>query len=325
MNKDLVIGIDTSAYTTSLCVIHLDTMEIVFERRKLLDVAQGERGLRQNTAVFQHLKNLPYFIEELFQNMSSERIACISITNRPRCAEGSYMPVFFAGETYARVLAASLNVPLYRFSHQEGHIAAGLATLIEEISVDTFLAIHISGGTSEVCKVNKEGHRYAIDLLGGTKDLHAGQFVDRIGVKLGLSFPAGKQLEYLASESTEHVVLPSSVKGFDFSFSGPATKAEQLIDLGQHAVPDIARAVENCIAKTLEKVILHGKEQLCIKHVLIVGGVASNTRVREQLVHRFSHRAMQAHLYFADKDYSTDNAYGTSVLGALEHKSLNFL
>ena len=320
-----MIGVDTSAYTTSLCATNIHTCAIEFERRKVLDVPLGERGLRQNTAVFQHLKNLPFFIEELFSKIDASRIACIAVSDKPRPIIDSYMPVFFAGNTYARVISASLSIPLYTFSHQEGHIAAGIGTLATKINSKRFLAVHISGGTSEVCLVKEsEDKQYEIELIGSSLDLHAGQFVDRIGVRMGLAFPAGKELELLGQQSTTKLMMPSSVQGFSFSFSGPATKAERLIDEGyNHA--DVARAVENCIAKTLEKIIRRAKSEYNIVDILIVGGVAANTRIREYLVSRLTHRAVNINTYFATKEYSSDNAYGTSLLGINKHITPNYV
>ncbi len=318
--KDVVLGIDTSAYTTSICVITSHSHDIVYEKRKLLDVPEGERGLRQNTAVFQHLKNLPYFIEEMCSKINPERLAAVAVSAKPRPADQSYMPVFLAGSSFARTVAASRRIPLYELSHQEGHIAAGVGTLDYPMAARKFLMIHLSGGTSEICLVERPADgAYQIQLLGGTLDLHAGQFVDRVGVKLGLPFPAGKHLELLAQQSQEVLTISSYAKGYDCSFSGPAAKAERLIEMGQHHHFDIARAVEHCIAKTLEKIIRFAQSDTQVADVLIVGGVASNSYLREYLQRRLSHRTAGVSLHFAKREYSTDNAYGIACLGAEKH------
>ncbi|OEF98443.1 hypothetical protein [Desulfuribacillus alkaliarsenatis] len=319
--KDVVVGIDTSAYTTSICAIDTADNKILFENRKILDVPLGEKGLRQNMAVFQHMKNLPCFIEELFSKVQSQRIACLAVSDKPRSLTGSYMPVFFAGHTYARVLASSLNVPLYTFSHQEGHIAAGLTTLDTSLTAKQFIAIQISGGTSEVCIVEQLENGFNIELIGGTRDLHAGQFIDRVGVKMGLAFPAGKHLEKVALEAREKLVIPSSVKGYDFSFSGPATKAERLLEQGI-AETDVARAVEHCIGKTLEKIIRKAKESYNVNDVLVVGGVASNEYIRNYLKTKCGHPVVRVNINFAKIEYSSDNAYGVAVLGNNKHRNI---
>ena len=103
------------------------------------------------------------------------------------------MPVFVAGTQTAGALAAALDVPLIRTTHQRGHLAAAAwHTPLEE--TDSLLALHLSGGTTDLLRLTGEG----LEQIGGSLDLHAGQLVDRAGVAMGLSFPAGPELEALA-------------------------------------------------------------------------------------------------------------------------------
>ena len=103
------------------------------------------------------------------------------------------MPVFRAGESQARAAAALLRVPFYPVSHQEGHVRAAMV----DSNIDAkqpFLALHLSGGTTEILLCDHG----ELTLLGGSLDLHAGQLVDRTGVRMKLGFPAGPALEKLA-------------------------------------------------------------------------------------------------------------------------------
>ncbi|PWK11511.1 O-sialoglycoprotein endopeptidase [Tumebacillus permanentifrigoris] len=306
-----VLGIDTSNYTTSVCLVDAQG-NIVREERRLLQVEEGERGLQQSAALFQHVQNLPTLIEKIGKLPTG--LAAVCVSTRPRRRDGSYMPVFTAGTGLGRSLAATFGVPLLETSHQEGHIAAGEGST-EVVPSEHFLAVHISGGTTDLLDVKRLADGYEIEELGTSIDLHAGQFVDRIGVALGLTFPAGPQLEQLAQQSTdESVTLPSPVNGYNLSFAGPETAALRLIQAGTHPA-DVARAVERCIAKGLEKTLRKAVEELGIKHLLIVGGVAANAYIRERLKHRLEHRAVKAKLYFALPRYSTDNAFGVARLG----------
>ncbi|WP_018132466.1 tRNA (adenosine(37)-N6)-threonylcarbamoyltransferase complex transferase subunit TsaD [Effusibacillus pohliae] len=313
----MILGIDTSNYTTSVCLI--DSLgKIVRDQRKLLEVEAGERGLQQSAALFQHIKNLP----ELMEGIGDLReLQAICVSSRPRPLAGSYMPVFLAGETIARSLAAAFQVPLYRTSHQEGHIAAGEATA-GKVPADEFLAVHLSGGTSDLLRVKRLAAGYQIEPLGRSVDLHAGQFVDRVGVALGLPFPAGPHLEKLArSASPEHAAirLPSPVSGLNWSFAGPETAARKYIESGAEPAA-VARAVEDCIAKGLEKVIRKAMEQTGLQAILVVGGVAANLHIRNRLRRRLGHPAVGAKLFFSDPRYSTDNAYGVARIGLLAYR-----
>ncbi|KEO82548.1 O-sialoglycoprotein endopeptidase [Tumebacillus flagellatus] len=306
-----ILGIDTSNYTTSLCLID-EQGQIVREERRLLRVEEGERGLQQSAALFQHVQNLPILMESL--GTMPQGLAAVCASTRPRRRDGSYMPVFTAGSGLGRSLAAVYGVPFLETSHQEGHIAAGEGSA-ETVPADHFLAVHISGGTTDLLNVRRLADGYDIEELGTSTDLHAGQFVDRVGVALGLPFPAGPHLEQLAQQSTdESVTLPSPVSGFNLSFAGPETAALRLIQSGANPA-DVARAVERCIAKGLEKTLRKAVEELGVKHLLIVGGVAANAFIRGRLQHRLEHPAVRASLYFALPRYSTDNAFGVARLG----------
>jgi N6-L-threonylcarbamoyladenine synthase len=313
----MILGIDTSNYTTSLCVID-GAGNIVNEQRKLLEVDAGERGLQQSAAVFQHVRNLPALLETIG---SLQEIKGISVSTRPRPEEASYMPVFLVGEGMGRSLAASLSLPLFRTSHQEGHIAAGEGTA-GYVPEENFLAVHVSGGTTDLLWVKRRTAGYQIRQMGSSKDLHAGQFVDRVGVALGLPFPAGAHLEQLArtgKESDWSIRLPSPVNGYNWSFSGPETAALGLIQTGASPA-GVARAVESAIAKGLEKVLRKAIAESGLKSVLIVGGVAANLYIRDRLKDRLQHPAVGARLYFADPRYSTDNAFGVARIGLLSQK-----
>lgn len=304
------LGIDTSAYTTSLAVVN-KRAELVWEARKVLDVPERERGLQQSAALFQHVQNLPGLVRELPQGLW-ESIAGIGVSRAPRPIEGSYMPVFTAGYGIAASLAAGLGLPLLETSHQEGHLAAGMISGRLPVEGE-FLAIHLSGGTTELLKVEpRQPGRLAIEILGGTTDLHAGQFIDRVGVRLGLPFPAGKHLEKLAQKANLEAAswLPSAVKGFEVSFSGVESAAQRLIDQKKEPA-DVARAVEGCIARTITKLIQAGIEKTNLTQVLIVGGVASNRFLRAELEKRLVHKAK---LYWAEPNWSRDNAIGVAIL-----------
>jgi len=308
----LFLGLDTSCYTTSVAVV--DKYEnLVWNNRKLLSVPEGEKGLPQSEALFNHLKRLPQLLQDTGQLFCYSQIQAVCASTRPRPQEDSYMPVFSVSQNIGMIMATSLGVPFIETSHQENHLRAGIWS--GKIPCKEFLALHVSGGTSELLKVYWEkGHPFKIDLLGGTIDLHAGQFVDRVGVSLKLPFHAGPYMEKIGLDSDKALEIPSWVQDYSISFSGPEAAAQRLVAAGEKP-PNIARAVENCIAKTLEKLLLNaiGKEK--INNILLVGGVCANTHIKERLKKRLEHQAVGAKLYFAAPEYSSDNAVGTALIG----------
>ncbi|NPV90387.1 MAG: O-sialoglycoprotein endopeptidase [Firmicutes bacterium] len=290
------------------------------EERQLLSVPMGNRGMRQSEAVFNHVRNLPGLMEKLTGRIAARgQPAMVAASARPRPVEGSYMPVFQVGSGLGLSLAAALGIECFSTTHQEGHLEAGLYSA-EGPRSDRFLAVHLSGGTTEILQVDKRATGFEIRILGGSLDLHAGQLVDRVGVLMGLPFPAGPALDEMAEKAGEDFPrLASSVSGYDFSFSGAETQAERWLSSGVEP-SKVARAVEACLANTLEKVIRRAVEENGGSDVLIVGGVAANRYLRSRLRTRLEHPAVGARLYFAQPALSSDNAVGTALLGLKKYR-----
>ena len=309
MTEPLCLGIDTSCYTTSVACTN--GKSIVFAKGTMLSVAFGDRGLRQSEGLFQHVKQLSPLLCELFDTVGRSRIACVCVSASPTLKEGSYMPVFLAGLKQAETLASALGVPLVRTDHQSGHIRAALVGNETLLDCARFFAVHISGGTTDLLLV--EPHRdapYRIETIGCSTDLHAGQFVDRIGVALSLPFPAGKHLETLASSAVKKdVKLASSVSGSDCSFSGAESAAQRLI--GKVPNEELAYGVYDCLARTLGKMFSNAVKAYGDLPFLICGGVASSSLLRKLLPKRFS-----GAMLFGMPELSSDNAVGVSFIGA---------
>ena len=309
--KRVVIGVDTSCYTTSVAAVTVEG-EVLASCRKLLPVPQGERGLRQSEAVFTHVRQLPERFEELAQFVRDAKIAAVCVSRTPRDDAQSYMPVFHAGDAQARGLAAMLGVPCFATTHQRGHIAA--AKVESGIREGDLLAVHLSGGTTELLSLVGE----ELTLLGGTLDLHAGQVVDRTGVALGLPFPAGPHLEQLAlrGHSEARLTMTTRDGGLHCHFSGAETQVQRWIADGVLPREDIAREVYDLLARTVARMICAGAEKTGIRQVLIAGGVASSALFRETLRERIAKRDRNLHVCFGRPEYSGDNAVGVALIGA---------
>lgn len=310
-----ILGIDTSCYTTSVAVMD-ETGNLVADERRILTVKTGGRGLQQSEMVFQHTRNLPELIEQAFTKVKKPfSLKAIGVSACPRSLPDSYMPVFLTGLGYARALAVSHRIPLIRLSHQENHIWAGIWSA-EGPNVTEFLALHLSGGTTELVKVEKENNGLSLTCLGGTLDISAGQFIDRIGVALGLPFPAGQYLEMLAKESPENIIsIPFFVKRFSLSFSGSETYVRKLLAANTIKPAAIAAGVQLCVAKALTKWIDTGIQVTGLTHILFVGGVISNQFIRNYLVSQFSVKRGIS-LYFPKIGYSADNSVGAAFFAA---------
>ena len=296
------LGIDTSNYTTSAAVYREDGTGRNSSR--LLDVEKGGVGLRQSDALFQHVKRLPERFSDLREAGFLTEITAVGASTQPRAVEGSYMPCFLAGTSQGQVLADTLQVPFYGFSHQQGHIAAacwsaGRLELLDE----PILAWHLSGGTTELLMVVPEKGNVRAARIGGTTDLAAGQLIDRTGKLLQLDFPAGKALDRLAGQTEEKERFRVRLDGLNFSLSGVENKAQKLVEKGKEPAA-VARYVLLTIASLIRRATDKAKILYPGLPVLCSGGVASNSILRS-----FLYDAV-----FAAPEFSTDNAMGIAIL-----------
>ena len=314
---EVAVGVDTSCYTTSTAALD-QSGNLIADCRIPLQVKPGGKGLSQSEMVFQHVRNLPVVMKELRRAIGMEaRIVTVGASWRPRPLEDSYMPAFLAGFGLAEALSAAMNCPVVGISHQENHVLAGMWSVSESFG-EPFLAVHVSGGTTEILHVRQCPDRLDLELVGGSRDLHAGQFVDRVGVALGLPFPAGPQLEALAEHCSGAVPeLPVSVDGCQISFSGPESHVRRWLAAAPEPAT-VAAAVQECIAGSLLRAILAAIKQTRSKTVLLVGGVAANRFIRAKLAAELE-RLGSAMVRWPEPQYSGDNAVG-AAWWALRHR-----
>lgn len=313
MSEKLIIGIDTSNYTTSVAVMTLDG-ELLANIKLPLGVKAGERGLRQSDAVFSHVKNMPLAMEALKKYTSDRDIVAVGVSTRPRNVEGSYMPCFLTGVAVAEAMSASLGIPIYRFSHQCGHIMAAIySSKRYDLLSGEFCAFHVSGGTTEMLSVSATENGFNAKLLGGTADLNAGQVIDRIGVYMGLAFPAGKALEELALKNGKKIPCRKpKLSGNEINLSGLENMATKLYDTtGDKELT--AAFVFDYVGKALLLLAESYEQTHDEPRFLFAGGVMCNIIIKNKLLTRFN-------AAFAAPLLSADNAVG---IAALAHRAYN--
>lgn len=363
----MIVAIDTSYYTTSVAAMDLDG-RVLADMRAAFELEPGKRGLAPSQVVFNHIRNLPGQVESLFRS-GAPRVDLVTASVRPRLAEDSYLPFFHVSEGFGRAIAAALGAPFLPLSHQEGHVAGawicwglgnqggGSQGEREEDGGDgydrpnepprgdrPFLVLQMSGGTTELLIVEawRGGRPEVVQSLGAALDVNAGQFLDHVGVRLGLRFPAGPGLELLAAgtepEKDEPALatrareddggdaststgrpwapIPVSAQGYRLSFAGPEAAANRLIESGCPA-PVVARLCLAAVARGAEKILRKAIEEFGHHDVVVCGGVASSQVLRRHLTHRLEHPAIGARLVFPTATYCTDNAVGLAEAGRL--------
>jgi len=314
-SEGLHVGIDTSNYTTSVAAAG-NNGEILFDGRIPLNVKAGERGLRQSDALFQHIGNLPVLIEALFNAIDRRLVRSIGVSSRPRPVDGSYMPVFKAGMETAGVMALSLDIPCFYFSHQEGHLEA-IRRNGRMAGHERMIAFHLSGGTCEILKAECGSRGYDIEIIGGSRDISFGQIIDRVGVSMGIPFPAGKDMDNMAFNASrdagKKLLGKIRLDGTYFNLSGLENQCARLIE-DKHERSVIARALFENIGDTLCDAIRNATEREGINAVLLAGGVSASRFIRDRIAQHFD--KTDAMIEFGPDALSSDNAVGTAFLAA---------
>lgn len=308
---DVILGIDTSCYTTSVALADINTENCIKYELKMLLPEKGEKGLRQSTALFLHIKNLPTVLERLMHS-GEYNIKAVCVSEKPRPIDGSYMPVFEAGVSVAASIASTLGVPLYKTTHQENHIMAASNGDFSE----PFLALHLSGGTTELVKAVPVQCGYNIDIVSATKDISFGKLIDRLGVNLGLDFPAGKYLDELAQKGSASFMPAVKLYDGDISLSGAEKQFGDIAEKIQRE--DLARSLFEYSARLLEKWVCDCVKRENIYDVLFAGGVSSNSIIKQYLAN--SVKLSDVRLHFAPADICRDNAVGTAKIGCRFYK-----
>lgn len=234
LDNNIIIGIDTSCYTTSIAAISLEK-KVIFNEKIMLEVKANSKGLRQSEAVFQHVNNLGLLSDRIKSFGDKFVIEGVCSSIKPRPVENSYMPVFNVGYNFGKLLSSIHGCKFYETTHQENHIEASLLNSKLKNN-NKFISVHMSGGTTEILLITKHDNNYDtndkdldvitkistktnldaiakintkkddksklynnfgynINIIGGSKDISFGQLIDRIGVKLGYKFPSGKYLD----------------------------------------------------------------------------------------------------------------------------------
>ena len=304
-----ILGIDTSAYTTSIALIDADTKEILADERKVLQVKKGQKGLRQQEAVFQHLINLPQVYDRISQDLS--KVKMVSVSSKPRNEDGSYMPVFIVGQNFGKVISNTLSCKYIEYSHQENHIGASLIDNYKNIN-EELLAVHISGGTTEFVLAKKSSKGFDTKIVGGTKDITFGQLIDRLGTLMDFPFPCGKHMEdYLQGKQVEKIATPPISKDSFINLSGMENYYGNL--LNKHSKETIINSLFKYIAECIIHII-NSLSDLQFKTVIISGGVASNSYIRNYILDNNS----DYEILLPTVENSSDNAVGLTFLPIID-------
>lgn len=316
MKKPLALGIDTSNYKTSIAVTD-SRGNILVDERKFLKVKEGERGLRQSEAFFQHINVLPELLESVLKDENLRKnIGVVAVSTKPRPIENSYMPVFLAGSQMAKIISESLAVSYYEFSHQEGHLEA-VKFYSKFKKEEKLISFHFSGGTTEAILDDNK----SFSIIGGSKDISYGQVLDRLGVALGMKFPAGAEMDEIAMRNVmsikkglpEQILSKIKVQDGWVNLSGIETQCQRA--LSNIDKDSLITMVFYRIGESILSIMKNLAQNHQIKKFIFAGGVSDSKFIREYLKNNISDNFDYC---FSEGNLSSDNGIGISLLGGKE-------
>ena len=214
------------------------------------------------------------------------------------------------GVSFAKSMAMALNIPIIEVHHMKAHV---LAHFIEDpIPALPFLCLTVSGGHTQIVKVNKDK---SMDILGKTLDDAAGEAFDKTGKMLGLPYPAGPHIDRAAKLGSAKFEFPEpKVDDLNFSFSGLKTAILYFIRDNIKENPkfidenmnDICASVQARIISILMNKLKKAATQTGIKEISIAGGVSANSGLRQVLTD--TGLDLGWNTYIPKFEYCTDNA-----------------
>jgi N6-L-threonylcarbamoyladenine synthase len=308
------LGIETSCDETSVAVLR-DGREIlsniVYSQAHL---HEKYGGVVPEVASRNHIKKLSFVVREALDQagIAFSDLALVGATYGP----GLVGPLL-VGLSYAKAIAYALNKPFVGVNHLEGHIFAHY--LENPDAPPPFVALIVSGGHTLLVEVRAYGE---YEILGETRDDAAGEAFDKVGKLLGLGYPAGAALDKLARQGNpKALALPRPMLDSDsleFSFAGLKTAVVYYLrDHPDAARADVAASFQEAVVDVLVEKTLRAARQRNIKRVIVVGGVAANSRLRERLL---SQKNLQ--VFFPKMELCTDNAAMIAACAYFRHTQL---
>lgn len=310
-----LLAVDTSCDDSCVAIIDTDQWKLLSETViSHIEPMKKFGGIVPEIASREHLKALPLAVEESLKkaHLQLSEIDWFGVTHRP-----GLIGALLVGVSYVKGLAFATGKPFSVFNHIESHLFSPLLATLEGETVPPFpwVALVVSGGHTELFHVTENLH---YQWLGGTLDDAAGEAFDKVGKLVGMAYPAGPTIDRWvresASEANRKIPFPrAQVQGFQFSFSGLKTAVAlyvQKSNLETEKLSIVASAQEAIVDQLVEKTRF-AAHQFPQAKIVVTGGVACNSRLREKL----------NEAYFPAARHCTDNAAMVALLAGLYSKA----
>lgn len=322
----LVLGIETSCDETGIGIVRGTTLLTNTIASSMQEHARFG-GVVPEIAARAHLEAMPATINKALAEagVSLDDLDAIAVTAGPGLS-GALM----VGIAAAKSLSIATGKPLYAVNHLVGHVGADVLSADEQNGDDEIIfptvALLVSGGHTSLLLVRDLVSD--VELLGETIDDAAGEAFDKVARQLGLPYPGGPHIDKVAADGDRNAIkfprgltLPKDMakNQYNFSFSGLKTSVARWLErataTGQEInIADVAASFREAVADVLTKKAIEACKEFGVPRLLLGGGVAANSRVRDLAAERAKNAGIE--LRVPPLSLCTDNGAMIASLGA---------
>ncbi len=323
----IILGIESSCDDTSAAVLRDGVMLSNVIASQAVHEAYG--GVVPELASRAHQQNIVPVVSEAIKRagIKPEDLTAIAFTRGP-----GLMGSLLVGLSFAKGLASALHIPMIDVNHLQGHVMAHFViepNVPKEVPTFPFLCLLVSGGNSQIIKVNSYKD---MDVIGQTIDDAAGEAFDKCAKVMGLGYPGGPLINRLALEGDpdRFKFAKPHIDGLNYSFSGLKTSflytlrdaIKENPNFIEENKADLCASLQKTIVDILMDKLKKAVKQTGIRQVALSGGVSANSGVRDGL----SDLGEKYHwkVFLPPFKFTTDNAAMIAIVGHYKYLDNDF-
>lgn len=303
----LTLAIESSCDETAAAVVDGGRQVLSNVISSQIPIHEAYGGVVPEIASRHHLKNINLVVDKALKDagVGWKDIDLIGVTNGP-----GLIGALVIGVAAAKGYSLATGIPLVGVNHMYGHVCSNLITYPH--LEPPFLCLVVSGGHTNI--VEMESYTKC-KVLGGTRDDAVGEAYDKVARVIDLGYPGGPKIDKLAKEGNPEAIHFKRVylekDSFDFSFSGIKTGVLNYVNSekqGGRAIntADVAAGFQEAVVEVLVAKSVEAAKALGEKRLVVAGGVAANSRLREALTRECEKEGIK--LYLPEIGLCTDNA-----------------
>src|SRR3989339_1011414 len=324
----IMLGIETSCDETAAAIAEGKGKNVKILSNVVssqIEIHKKYGGVVPEVAAREHVLNILSVVDSALEKSGKKKIDAISVTIGP-----GLITSLVVGIETAKVLAYARKLPVIGINHIEGHVYANFINRKKDVEFPAMI-LTVSGGHTMLVLMRGHG-RYK--TIGETRDDAAGEAFDKAAKMMNVGYPGGPAISYNSQRTTHNSIskikLPRPMINsgdFDFSFSG--LKTALLYELKKDKdwkkrIPEYCREFQQAVADVLVSKTIKAAEKYKAKTVMLSGGVAANTELRQQLKEAVKNKLSKTDFSMPDLKYTTDNAAMVAAAGYFRARRKDF-